>query len=315
MDIGMTDEQEQLADAERAWLSRHDPIAKVRQALDHAPIRIDDDAVAHAEESGLLDLLTTEVGGTHMDLAVCAEAHGYAGSSLPIADLAVARWVLERVGVESDALTGVAQAAETTTRPAPMAADMAQFVVVRDESVAVVTNPVLAELTTLDLTRSWARLTLDAPEWRPAPPGTSERVRAALALHRGFDAIGAAARLLEMTVEYAGQREQFGAPIGSFQAVKHHCADMAVGVEAGRATLWAAAASLDADAARSSHLVSAAVAYAKNAASEVAGTALQVHGGIGFTWEHDLHLFLRRIRVDEAFDGSVAEHRAALVPA
>jgi len=233
MDIGMTDEQEQLADAERAWLSRHDPIAKVRQALDHAPIRIDDDAVAHAEESGLLDLLTTEVGGTHMDLAVCAEAHGYAGSSLPIADLAVARWVLERVGVESDALTGVAQAAETTTRPAPMAADMAQFVVVRDESVAVVTNPVLAELTTLDLTRSWARLTLDAPEWRPAPPGTSERVRAALALHRGFDAIGAAARLLEMTVEYAGQREQFGAPIGSFQAVKHHCADMAVGVEAG----------------------------------------------------------------------------------
>jgi alkylation response protein AidB-like acyl-CoA dehydrogenase len=57
----------------------------------------------------------------------------------------------------------------------------------------------------------------------------------------------------------------------------------------------------------------AAVAYAKSAASQVAGTALQVHGGIGFTWEHDLHLFLRRIKVDEAVDGSVAEHRAALV--
>ena len=89
---------------------------------------------------------------------------------------------------------------------------------------------------------------------------------------------------------------------------------MVVGVEAARAALWAAALALDeAPAERRSHTASAAVAYAKSAASEVAGTALQVHGGIGFTWEHDLHLFLRRIKVDEAFDGTVAEHRAALV--
>jgi alkylation response protein AidB-like acyl-CoA dehydrogenase len=117
-----------------------------------------------------------------------------------------------------------------------------------------------------------------------------------------------------MTVAYAGQREQFGAAIGSFQAVKHHCANMAVGVEAGRAALWAGALALDGapDDVRS-RAASAAVAYAKSAASQVAGTALQVHGGIGFTWEHDLHLFLRRIKLDEAVDGSVAEHRAALV--
>jgi alkylation response protein AidB-like acyl-CoA dehydrogenase len=115
-------------------------------------------------------------------------------------------------------------------------------------------------------------------------------------------------------VSYAGQREQFGAPIGSFQAVKHHCADMAVAVEAGRATLWAAALALDTTAgAERTWAASAAAAYAKSAAARVAGNALQVHGGIGFTWEHDLHLFLRRIKVDEAFDGTVAEHRAALV--
>ncbi|OBG92517.1 acyl-CoA dehydrogenase, partial [Mycobacterium sp. E136] len=294
MDIGMTDEQEQLADAERAWLNRHDPIVKVRQALEQAPIRIDGDAVAHAEESGLLDLLTTEVGGTHMDLAVCAEAHGYAGSSLPIADLAVARWVLERAGADSDALTGVAQVKGVTTRPAPMAADMAQFIVVRGESVAVVDNPVLTELTTLDLTRSWARLTVDdaALEWRPLPAGTSERVRAALALHRGFDAIGAAARLLEMTVEYAGQREQFGAPIGSFQAVKHHCADMLVALEGAR-SLVAAAAEGDDD--RAAEL---AAADAFDAAVEITEGAVQVHGGIGFTWEHPAHLLLRRARAN-----------------
>jgi len=318
MGIGATDEQEQLSDAERAWLSRHDPIQRIRQVLDDKPIRIDSAAVAHAAESGLLDLLTTEVGGTHRDLAVCTEAHGYAVSSLPIADLAIARWVAEQADLEAsdDALLGLARARGNGTHPVPMAADMARFVVLRDDSVALVSAPELAAMTTLDLTRSWARLVLDDPglDWRPVPSGLAERARAALALHRAIDALGAAARLLEMTVEYAGQREQFGVPIGSFQAVKHHCADMALGVDASRATLWAAASALD-DGAQGSRTVSAAVAYAKSAASRVASTALQVHGGIGFTWEHDLHLFLRRIRVDEALDGSAADHRAALVPA
>jgi alkylation response protein AidB-like acyl-CoA dehydrogenase len=171
-------------------------------------------------------------------------------------------------------------------------------------------------MSTLDLSRSWARLDLDATiaDWTELPSGTLALLRDALAVHRAFDALGAAARLLEMTVSYAGQREQFGTPIGSFQAVKHHCADMAVAVEAGRATLWAAALALDsASAAPRSRAASAAAAYTKSAAAKVAGTALQVHGGIGFTWEHDLHLFLRRIKVDEAFNGSVAEHRAALL--
>jgi alkylation response protein AidB-like acyl-CoA dehydrogenase len=202
-----------------------------------------------------------------------------------------------------------------------MAVDMDGFVIVRrtgdGEFAALVRDQELVAMTTLDLTRSWARLDLGGPidSWVALPGGTLQRVSDALAVHRAFDALGGAARLLEMTVAYANQREQFGAAIGSFQAVKHHCADMAVGVEAGRAALWAAALALDeAPAERRSHTASAAVAYAKAAASRVAGTALQVHGGIGFTWEHDLHLFLRRIKVDEAVDGTVAEHRAALVP-
>jgi alkylation response protein AidB-like acyl-CoA dehydrogenase len=182
----------------------------------------------------------------------------------------------------------------------------------------VLTAPATTAMATLDLTRSWARLRPDVitDGWTELPPGTVALLRDALAVHRAFDALGAAARLLDMTVSYAGQREQFGAPIGSFQAVKHHCADMALGVEAGRASLWAAALALDtASPAARSRAASAAAAYAKSAAAKVAGTALQVHGGIGFTWEHDLHLFLRRIKVDEAFNGSVAEHRAALLTA
>ncbi|MGZ8747934.1 MAG: acyl-CoA dehydrogenase family protein [Mycobacterium sp.] len=329
MDFGLTGEQEQLTDSERSWLERNDPITRLRRALDDAPITIDRAAVNHAADSGLLALLTPEGGGTHVDLAVCSEAHGYAASSLPVADLAVSCWLLERAGIpeasvaaEARQLVGLARAGGQTTSPIPMAADMDSFAVVRrtddGEFVAPVCNPNLLGMTTLDLTRSWARLHLDAQEmnWAALPVGTVQRVQDALAVHRAFDALGAAARLLEMTVAYALQREQFGAAIGSFQAVKHHCADMAVGVEAGRATLWAAALALDGapDDVRS-RASSAAVAYAKSAASTVAGTALQVHGGIGFTWEHDLHLFLRRIKVDEAVDGSVAEHRAALVPA
>jgi alkylation response protein AidB-like acyl-CoA dehydrogenase len=327
VEFGLTGEQEQLADSERSWLGRNDPIARLRSTLDRAPITVDSAAVAHAAESGLLALLTADVGGTHLDLAVCSEAHGYAASALPLADLAIGTWLLERAGIaaaaraaEGELLIGVARTVGEVTSPVPMAADMDGCVVARrtadGESVALVQRPKLLAMTTLDLTRSWARLKLEesAGSWVPLPEGTLQHVRNALAVHRALDALGGAARLLEMTTTYAGQREQFGAVIGSFQAVKHHCADMAVGVEAGRAALWAAALGLEGEASDAqSNAASAAVAYAKSAASRVASTALQVHGGIGFTWEHDLHLFLRRIKVDEAVDGTVAEHRASLV--
>src|SRR5271168_3129733 len=323
MDFGLTEEQDQLAAAERAWLTKNDPIARVRATLDAGVVTVDPAAVAHAVESGLLELLTLEIGGTHVDLAVVTEEHGYAISSLPVADLTIAAWLLDHVDspAEDGKLTGLALGPDATldgdalrlngvTRPVPMAADMDSIAVVGqaggDEYLVVLNAPTLSGMSTLDLSRSWARLDLDATiaDWTQLPAGTLALLRDALAVHRAFDALGAAARLLDMTVSYAKQREQFGAPIGSFQAVKHHCADMAVAVEAGRASLWAAARS---------RAASAAAAYTKSAAAKVAGTALQVHGGIGFTWEHDLHLFLRRIKVDEAFNGSVAEHRAALL--
>jgi alkylation response protein AidB-like acyl-CoA dehydrogenase len=338
VDFGLSDEQDQLAEAERAWLSRNEPVSRVRASLDNGSVTVDPAAVTHAAESGLLALLTPEIGGGHVDLGVIAEAHGFAASSLPVADLAIAAWLLDSVGMpnaeaaaEGDPLVGLTfgptVAADGTrlrltgrTSPVPMAADMDAVAVaglVGDrEYLTVLTAPALSAMKTFDLTRSWGRLDLDATieEWTELPKGTLGLLRDALAVHRAFDALGAAARLLDVTVSYAGQREQFGTPIGSFQAVKHHCADMVLAVEASRASLWAAALALDtASGTARSRAASAAAAYAKSAAARVAGTALQVHGGIGFTWEHDLHLFLRRIKVDEAFDGTVAEHRAALV--
>jgi len=336
MDFGTTAEQDELRDAEKGWLTRHDPIARVREKPDTA-VELDTAAVTHAADSGLLALLTADMGGSHTDLAVLSEAHGYAASALPLADLALGTWLLSSLGLPeaADAESGqllvsvvqgpVASLAghqlELTgeSGPIPMASDIDRFIVVGEypggQYAAVRDRSGLRQLATLDLTRTWGRLQLDgaAQPWMPLPVGMLGHLGDALALHRAVDSVGAAARLLEMTVTYAGQREQFGVPIGSFQAVKHHCANMALKVEASRAVCWSAALALGNAPDASEQAVAAACAYAKAATSEVASTALQVHGGIGFTWEHDLHLLLRRIKVNEAFNGSVAVHRRTLV--
>ena len=126
------------------------------------------------------------------------------------------------------------------------------------------------------------------------------------------ESVGIASRLLDMTVEYARQRVQFGQPIGKFQAVKHKLADMLVAREAARACTWEAAGQLDDDALRAAEAVSVAKSIAGAAGSDVASQALQIHGGIGFTWEHDLHLFLRRAKINELLLGSPSWHEERL---
>ena len=124
--------------------------------------------------------------------------------------------------------------------------------------------------------------------------------------------LGLAQRALDLSVAYAGERMQFGRPIGSFQAVKHRCADMLVDVEGMRsATYWAAwcVAAGDADA---SVAASTAKCWCSDAATRVLASALQVHGGIGFTWEHDIHLYLKRAHLDALAFGNGAFHRARL---
>ncbi|CAM3160792.1 acyl-CoA dehydrogenase [Mycobacterium intermedium] len=124
--------------------------------------------------------------------------------------------------------------------------------------------------------------------------------------------VGIGQRLLDMTTEYVKNRVQFGRPVGSFQAVKHKCADMRMWVQASTAATYYAAMALDADHHDTERLVSVAKAYVSDAVNRVAGQALQLHGGIGFTWEHDLHLYLRRARVGSMLYGDVRHHRERL---
>lgn len=121
--------------------------------------------------------------------------------------------------------------------------------------------------------------------------------------------VGTGQRALDMAVEYAKERVQFGKPIGSFQAVKHKCVDMMVQVENARSLTYYAAWTVDENVDEANQAVPMAKAYCSDMCKTVTSEAIQVHGGIGFTWEHDMHLFYRRGLASEAAFGSAPTHR------
>jgi alkylation response protein AidB-like acyl-CoA dehydrogenase len=121
--------------------------------------------------------------------------------------------------------------------------------------------------------------------------------------------VGGMQWVLDTTVEYAKTREQFGRPIGSFQAVQHHCADILYFLESARSAAYYAAWAVSVDDPGADTAVSVAKAYCSDAAREVGNLGIQVHGGIGFTWEHDLHLFYKRAKSNEILFGDATFHR------
>jgi len=139
-----------------------------------------------------------------------------------------------------------------------------------------------------------------------------ERTLRLAAVALAAEQVGAAQKCLDMSVEYAKLRVQFGRPIGSFQAIKHKCADMLLEVESARSAAyyaaWAAADGSD----ELPLLASLAKAYCSDAFANAATENIQIHGGIGFTWEHDAHLYYRRAKSTEQFLGSPSEHRELL---
>jgi alkylation response protein AidB-like acyl-CoA dehydrogenase len=171
----------------------------------------------------------------------------------------------------------------------------------------------------LDLTRSLATVRLDGVVVGPDAAlgdddAARERALGLAATLTAADAVGAGERLVDLTVEYAGQRETFGRVIGSYQAVKHKCADMLWWLDGARLAARNAAAALDGDG-DVSHLVAVGKACASDYTARIAGESLQLHGGIGFTWEHDLHLYLRRIKADEALFGDAEHHERRIAAA
>jgi alkylation response protein AidB-like acyl-CoA dehydrogenase len=126
------------------------------------------------------------------------------------------------------------------------------------------------------------------------------------------DSLGAAQKMLDMTVQYLGEREQFNVPIGTFQSLKHTAAEMLVDVEVSRSAAYFAAWSLDNGEADLGLHASVAKFVSGDAASRVADNALSLHGAVGFTWEHDLHFLYKRAKVNLSLFGTPGWHRQSI---
>jgi alkylation response protein AidB-like acyl-CoA dehydrogenase len=172
-------------------------------------------------------------------------------------------------------------------------------------------------LKTLDMTRRWYEVRFDGVElgndallgaegegWAPLKR-TLEWAAAALCA----EMVGGAQHVLDASVGYAKSRQQFGKPIGVYQAVSHKLADTLLETESARSATYYAAWAVDADAPERSLAASMAKAYTSDAYRHAAGTGIQVHGGIGFTWEHDMHLYFKRAKASEVTLGDATYHR------
>jgi hypothetical protein len=166
----------------------------------------------------------------------------------------------------------------------------------------------------MDMTRRLCTVQLDdAPVLDEGPAGQGRAALGVAGLHGAtalsYELVGVAQACLDMSVAYARMREQFGRPIGVYQAVSHRCADMFVALESARSHTYYAGWAVTADTPDAALAASQAKAAAGDAAVICAQGAIQVHGGIGFTWEHDLHLYLRRARCCAALLGTPSDHR------
>jgi alkylation response protein AidB-like acyl-CoA dehydrogenase len=299
-----------LRESTRGFLAREAPRSSVRAGLEQAR-SLDRPAWERAAAMGWIAALVPEehggIGVSLPDAVTIAEELGrglYGGPYLGCALAAGACPEIQGLadGKTTAAWCELAEAGAGTGGGARLSgvarhvldADAADVLVVaaRDDAYLVRAEHAHVEpVAGLDLTRTLCTVAFDAA---PAIRVAAADPRGLGALLAAADAVGAAAHLLELTVEYAKQRMTFGRTLASYQAVKHKCADMLCWIEGSRAAVAAAAASAG------DREIAIAKAYAGEHCARVAGEALQIHGGIGFTWEHDLHLYLRRIKADEA---------------
>jgi alkylation response protein AidB-like acyl-CoA dehydrogenase len=172
----------------------------------------------------------------------------------------------------------------------------------------------IAPMTSMDRTRPIYSVQFDEAEGELLAMGAHARS----SLHRGLniaevalaaELTGGMQRAIEITVEYAKTRKQFGKPIGSYQAVQHQCADMYFFTEGSRSSVLYAAWALDNNAPDAEKAVAIAKMYASDSGREVGNRSIQVHGGMGFTWENDCHLYYRRAKASEVMLGDASYHR------
>ncbi len=347
MDFEFTEDQTLLADSTRRFLTDHAPLPYVR--AQYSEQSVVGDTWRGLADLGLTGMLApVSSGGAGLGLVELALPLGEMGRTVypgPFAASAVAATSLladlAPNSISDEWLprlangSAVATVGFTSGRDAPVAldpngmlhgelthvldgigADLILAVTIDAATVVAVssTEPgmTVRPLDTVDGSRKFATVTFDAARGTPLAGDVAVAIRAAndrFGVACVLDGIGAAERCLELALEYAKEREQFGKPIGSFQAVQHLCADMLRAIELGRAVGFYAAWACDAaDATERHRAATMARAFAADSFYRVAANAIQVFGGIGFTWEHDIHLYYKRLLTLQLLGGSAADH-------
>jgi alkylation response protein AidB-like acyl-CoA dehydrogenase len=326
MNFDFSDDQQAIKRTAHELLAERLPAEKVRELAESGSY--DDDAWKEVCELGWAGIFVDEEHGGQglgiVELAILTEELGYSLAPLPFLSNAAAGMMLKHAGTDEQKrrwLPGIASGEARGTVGLAGAngeaklvpdADGAEVIVLLTTGGAHVVEASAADveaMDTIDATRRFATVRADGGDALQGNGGGGpHRIAAATAA----ELTGVAQRAMEMAVEYARDRKQFGRPIGAYQAVSHRCAQMLLEVEGARSASLYAAWCADAEPETLPLASSMAKAYASDAGWRVTASALQVLGGIGFTWEHDLHFFLKRARVDSVLYGTAREHRDAV---
>ena len=338
MDFDLSEDQRTIKRTAREFLGARYRLDEVRRLALEEPRGFTDAQWDEIAGLGWPELADPEAGLGTVELAVVAEELGYACAPSPLQSTwaatallaaagrsdalgggrrgTVAMWDAERLGTpEESTLAPGAGGALTGTKIAVPDAGFADVLVVtaaggRHYLVEAAADGVTIEpATSLDPSRRLFTVRLDGAHGEELTGEDLGRAWHAIAVATAAESVGVAERAMEMSVAYAKERQQFGRPIGSYQGVSHRCAQMLLEVEGARSVVYWAAWALDHEPETAGLAASAAKAYASDCGARVTGSAIQVHGGIGFTWEHDLQFLFKRANALAHHYGDARWHR------
>jgi alkylation response protein AidB-like acyl-CoA dehydrogenase len=322
MDFDLNEDQREIKSVARELLGARSSWARVREAA--VAGEYDEPLWREIVELGWPGIAVSEENGGQglgiVELSVLLEELGYACAAVPFLSTAVAAAIIDRHsdGDLHEHLPGLLRG-ETRVGVGREGlildgADGPAALLISDDRIVQVDSE-RGALVTIDPTRRFGRM----PEGQPVSGGWSANTGEAAAdlftTAVAAELVGVCQRALEMTLDYVKERRQFGVPVGSFQAVSHRCAEMLLQTESVRSAAYYAAWAADADPDRLGEAAALAGAAAATAGREVAASAIQAHGGIGFTWEADVHWLYKRAEVDRALLGGSSIHHAALARA
>jgi alkylation response protein AidB-like acyl-CoA dehydrogenase len=324
MNFDLNDDQQEIKRTAHDLLAKRSTPERVRTAAESGAY--DDTLWTELRELGWPGIAISEDNGGQglgvVELAILLEEAGYALAGSPLLSTATAALVLQEAGsaeqkaawlpgLASGEATGALGIVRDGVAELVPDADAADVIVLVDDGEASLLHRADAEvepLETIDPTRRYAKVRAGGVALPGDPAAGVDRAAVAVAA----ELVGLSQRALDMTLEYVKDRKQFDTPVGAFQAVAHRCAEMLLNAESARSATYFAAWAADADADRLPEAAALAKAASSDAGKEATASAIQAHGGIGFTWEADVHWLYKRAQMDAMLLGGARAHRARL---